>query len=109
MLSLANDQTFDLTALFSFQVLQDLLRSLSKQQDAQMDLIRGLRSDLETANSNGDDMAKKLKLDIDLKATDKDLDLPEITDLEIAEFELPLDSIAATPRDGCSVGGAAKY
>ena len=41
-----NDSTFDLDALFGFKVLQDLLRSLSKQQDAQMELIRGLRADL---------------------------------------------------------------
>ena len=46
---------------------------MSRQQDAQMELIRGLREDLETANKNGDDTAKKLKAEIDLKATEKAL------------------------------------
>lgn len=64
---------FDLNALFGFSVLQELLRSLSKQQDAQMDLISKLREDLETANRNGDETAKRLKAEIDTKATEKAL------------------------------------
>jgi hypothetical protein len=64
---------FDLEALFSFRVLQDLLHSLGHQQDTQMDLISTLREDLETANRNGDETAKRLKADIDLKATEKAL------------------------------------
>ena len=64
---------FDLNALFGFSVLQNLLRSLTKQQDSQMELIRQLREDLETANRNGDETAKRLKADIDLRATEKAL------------------------------------
>ena len=64
---------FDLNGLFGFVVLQDLLRSLSRQRDAQMELITKLREDLETANRNGDETAKRLKAEIDLKATEKAL------------------------------------
>ena len=68
-----NNATFDLDALFGFKALQDLLRQLAKQQDAQLELIQGLRADLGSANSNGDDVAKKLKAEIDLKASEKAL------------------------------------
>ena len=64
---------YDLNALFGFTVLQDLLRSMGQQQDAQMELIRKLREDLEQSKKEGDETAKRLKAEIDLKATEKAL------------------------------------
>jgi hypothetical protein len=64
---------YDLNALFGFTVLQDLLRSLSKQQDHQLELIQQLREDLEAEKRNGEEVAKRLKAEIDLKATEKAL------------------------------------
>jgi len=64
---------FDLNALFNFTHLQDFLRTLAAQQRQQMQLIQGLRSDLEKANREGEVVAQKLKAEIDTKATEKAL------------------------------------
>ena len=64
---------FDLSALFNFQVLQDLLRQFKIQQDEQLELIKGLRADLTAASKLGDDSAHRLKAEIDTKASEKAL------------------------------------
>ena len=64
---------FDLNALFNFTHLQDFLRTLAAQQRQQMQLIQGLRGDLEKANREGEVVAQKLKAEIDTKATEKAL------------------------------------
>jgi hypothetical protein len=64
---------FDLNALFGFSMLQDLLQTLSAQQDSQLELIKQLREDLTAANKAGKETAERLQAEIDLKATEKAL------------------------------------